>query len=179
MTIELPVSASAGIDIVIKTNPNNLHDQIRSDLDQEWLPRIYAEKVRKLRTRAYSLLVAERENDVQILYTLLGIELKVGRQRFACPDLATARYMRVFARIGCREFAVPYDITRISVIADELETSWQRAMLSLETRIGEMPDQARRRARSALVKTIRLEIAEVGPGEKMPEFKQSTKQRPT
>ena len=156
-----------------------MHDQIRSDLDQEWLPRIYAEKVRKLRTRAYSLEIAERENDVRILYTLLGIELQVGRRRFACPDLATARYMLVFVRIGCREFAVPYDITRISVVADELETSWQRTILSLETRTGEMSNLARRRARSALVKTLRTEIAVIGPGEKMPEFKQSTKQRPT
>lgn len=167
------------IDTVIKTNPNTVRDQIRSDLDQEWLPRIYSEKVRKLRTRAYSLEIPERENDTRILYTLLGIELKVGRRRFGCPDLATARYMLVFARIGCREFAVPYDITRISLIADELETSWQRTILDLETRTAQLTDQSRRRARSSLVKILRTEIADTGPGEKMPEFKQSTKQRPT
>src|SRR5678815_3050191 len=94
---------------------------------------IYAEKIRTLRTRSYSLEIPERENDVGILHTLLGIELKVGRRRFASPDLATARYMRVFARLGCREFAVPYDITKISTLADELETSWQRGLLLLET----------------------------------------------
>ena len=78
------------------------------------------------RTRVIAARSARaRENQAEIQYTLLGIELKVGKRRFACPDLATARYMRVFARIGCREFAVPYDITQISAAADELETSWQ------------------------------------------------------
>jgi hypothetical protein len=87
--------------------------------------------------------------------------------------------MRVFARLGCREFAVPYDITKISTIADELETAWQRSILFLETNsVDERPDRYRRR-RSQLVKATRSAIVQAGPGEKMPEFKQSTKQRLT
>ena len=112
-----------------------------------------------------------------ILHTLLGIELKVGRRRFACPDLPTARYLRVFARLGCREFAVPYDITKISTIADELETSWQRALLLLESSTAGLTDLQIKRRRSDLIKTVRMEIAAIGPGEKMPLFNQSTKQR--
>src|SRR6185295_4571008 len=101
--------------------------EIRAELGDEWLPAIYSSKVRSQRTRSYKLDVPKRENAPQIQYTLLGIELKVARKRFACPDLATARYLRVFARLGCGEFAVPYDISTISGVADELETSWQRS----------------------------------------------------
>src|SRR5438132_1673932 len=106
--------------------------EIRAELGDEWLPAVYSSKIRSQRTRSYQLDIARRENSPQIQYTLLGIELKVGRKRFACPDLATARYLRIFARLGCREFAVPYDISTISGLADQLETSWQRSLILLE-----------------------------------------------
>ena len=143
----------------------------------ETLPEIYVGKIRTLRTRSCELDIPERENEVGILHTLLGIELKVGRRRFSCPDLATARYMRVFARLGCRSFAIPYDITKISTLADELETAWQRSLLLLDTESSGKPDQLRKRDRTRLLKTIRIELAEIGAGTRMPEFNQSTKQR--
>jgi len=151
----------------------NEDDKIENDS----LAAIYAQKVRTLRTRSCALEIPEKENDARILHTLLGIELQIGRRRFSCPDLATARYMRVFARIGCREFAIPYDITKISTIADEFETAWQRSLLLLDATSGEHTEQQRRRERTQLLKATRSEIAAIGPGEKMPEFKQSTKQR--
>ncbi|MEO6334174.1 MAG: hypothetical protein ABIO91_04250 [Pyrinomonadaceae bacterium] len=142
----------------------------------ESLAAVYAKKIRTIRTRSCLLEIPERENEVAVLHTLLGVELQVGRRRFSCPDLATARYMRVFARLGCREFAIPYDITKISTLADELETAWQSLLLLLETRSGGLSDQQRKRRRSSRLKSIRSEVAEIGPGEKMPEFNQSTKQ---
>jgi hypothetical protein len=87
--------------------------------------------------------------------------------------------MRVFARLGCRSFAIPYDITKISTLADELETVWQRALLMLETKSAGGTDQELKRNRSLLFKSIRSRIADIGPGDLMPEFKQSTKQRQT
>ena len=145
---------------------------IRADLADAWLPTIYKEKVRSGRTRAYHFDIPARQNQADIQYTLLGIELKVGRRRFSCPDLATARYLRVFARVGCRDFALPYDISLISGVADELETSWQRSLLLLD-------DLSVDRAASLaqLVKAIRGEIAKLGPGEPMPLFDRETKQR--
>ena len=151
--------------------------QIRESLAGDWLPTIYLEKIRSQRTRSVRLDVAERENLAEIQYTLLGIELKVGKRRFACPDLATARYMRVFARIGCREFAVPYDITRISAAADDLETSWQRALILVEEETRGKPSRSATQLRSRMVKAIRNEITDIGPGETMPEFNRATKQR--
>ncbi|HVF30995.1 MAG TPA: hypothetical protein VNA22_08490 [Pyrinomonadaceae bacterium] len=141
------------------------------------LAEIYAEKIRPLRTRSCALDILERENEAEILHTLLGIELKVGRKRFSCPDLATARYMRVFARIGCRNFAIPYDITRISVLADELETAWQRMLLAVESGTKAKSATARKRAWTMVVKSVRMQIQTIGPGDLMPLFKQSTKQR--
>ena len=150
-----------------------------SNLQSDSVETIYLTKVRPLRTRSCALQIPERENDAELLYTLLGIELKVGKRRFSCPDLATARYMRVFARLGCGEFAIPYDITKISTIADELETAWHRALLILELESEGLSREQYRRRRSRLVKSIRSGISEAGPGTKMPEFKQSTKQRKT
>ena len=147
---------------------------IRAELGPEWLPSIYAEKIRKGRTRSHKLDIAKRENVPLIQYTLLGIELKVGRKRFACPDLATARYIRVFARLGCREFAIPYDISTISGLADELETSWQRSLILLE-KAAELDGPASTRGK--LVKAMREDIAEIGPGQAMPLFDRETRQR--
>jgi hypothetical protein len=145
---------------------------ICASMAEDWLPAIYEKKIRSQRTRSYRLNIPKKENRADIQYTLLGIELKVGRKRFACPDLTTARYLRVFARIGCNEFAVPYDITKISPAADEIETSWQRSLVLLEKLSSD--DVA---ARSTLIKAIRNEINKIGPGDAMPLFDRDTKQR--
>jgi len=103
------------------------------------------------------------------MHTLLGIELRVGKLRIAVPDLATARYLCVFARLGCREVALPYDISKISSIADLLETGWQRMNLLLEGTPA--------RTRNLAIRTARNEVSGLGAGEAMPEFNRNTKQR--
>lgn len=150
---------------------------IKEKLNGEWLPLIYKEKVRSQRTRAHRMEIPEKENRAVIQHTLLGIELKVGNTRFSCPDLSTARYLQIFARIGCQEIAVPYDITKISTLADELDSSWHKTLLLLEKSAKDKTAQVRGRLRSGLIKEIRAEIEEIGAGSLMPEFKQSTKQR--
>ena len=151
--------------------------EICAMLANDWLPTIYREKIRSQRTRSIRIDIAERENHAEIQYTLLGIELKVGRHRIACPDLATARYLRIFARLGCREFAIPYDITRISPAADELETSWQRILLVLEEATRGRSSRSIAQARSTLIRAIRQNLAEIGPGDLMPVFDTATRHR--
>lgn len=151
--------------------------EIREKLKEEWLPFIYREKVRTQRTRAYRLDIPKTEHRAEIQYTLLGIELKVGNKRFSCPDLSTARYLQVFARIGCSDVAIPYDITKISTLADELDISWHKTLLFLEEMSKSKVASAQGRMRSALIKEIRREIEEIGAGSLMPEFRQTTKQR--
>src|SRR5438094_7132637 len=104
-------------------------EQVRSELGDSWLSQVYVQRVLKLRTRAYDFPALPKNAAPQIHHTLLGIELKVGRHRMLCPDLATARYLAVFARAGCSSVAIPYDITKISLLADELESSWHRMLL--------------------------------------------------
>lgn len=150
--------------------------EIEQALGAEWLPSIYRDQVRSQRTRAYHFEIAAGENKVSILHTLLGIELKVGKKRFSCPDLATARYMQVFARVGCSAFAVPYDITKISPLADELELGWQKALLMCDECASKRSEGASK-IRKALIRKIRKEIEAIGEGPAMPEFSQTTKQR--
>lgn len=152
--------------------------EIRERLGDEWLPSIYAGKVRTQRTRSYDLDVPAKENHAEILHTLLGIELQVGKKRFACPDLSTARYLRVFARFGCTRFAVPYDITRISALADELETSWQKTILSAAEKAKDRSPQTANRTRRRVLNLLKIEIEEIGAGDPIPEFRQTTSQRP-
>ena len=150
---------------------------IREQLGESWLPRIYRERILKLRTRSYEFATDKPAARVDIQHTLLGVELKVGRKRLLCPDLATARYLSVFARLGCKAVAVPYDITKISHLADELESSWYRMFLLVEQEARAESTRFKARLRGLLIAKIRAEIEEAGPGTRVPEFRQTTKQR--
>ncbi|MGB7069220.1 MAG: hypothetical protein WBD22_06970 [Pyrinomonadaceae bacterium] len=150
--------------------------RVKEKLGTEWIPVIYREKVRSQRTRLYRLDDLYRGSDPIIMHTLLGIELKAGKTRISCPDLATARYLRVFARFGCREFAIPYDITKISAIADQMEVAWHRLMLTIDDETAGKSKRSRGFARSLVIREMRREIEETGAGAVMPEFSKTTKQ---
>ena len=150
---------------------------IQEQLGETWLPRIYRERILKLRTRSYHFETAKGSPRVVIQHTLLGVELKIGRRRLLCPDLATARYLSVFARLGCQDVAVPYDITKISRLADELESSWYRMLLLVDEQARAESARFRGRLRGLLLAKIRQDIVEAGPGTRIPEFRQTTKQR--
>jgi hypothetical protein len=151
--------------------------QVKAELKEAWLPLLYRERVRKMRTRSYSFEGLTNRTPVAIQHTLLGVELKAGRRRLMCPDLATARYLSVFARAGCANIAVPYDITRISQLADQLESSWHRMLLLADHIAAGKSEAFKNRLRRFLVSTIKSEIDEAGAGSSVPEFRQSTKQR--
>jgi len=151
---------------------------VREELGEEWPPRIYGERVRSLRTRSHALPAAAKNARIEIQHTLLGVELKVGRKRVSCPDLSTARYLAVFARAGCVAVAVPYDISKISHLADRLEQGFERALLVGEHVADGRSDAFRKRLRRFIVEKVRREEEAVGPAEAVPQFKQSTRQRP-
>ena len=155
----------------------NYAQNIQEQLGESWLPRIYRERILKLRTRSYHFENAKPSARVEVQHTLLGVELKVGRRRLLCPDLATARYLSVFARLGCQDVAVPYDITKISHLADELESSWYRMFLLVEQKARAESARFTARLRGLLIAKIREAIKEAGPGTRVPEFRQETRQR--
>lgn len=150
--------------------------EIEGQLADSWLARIYRERILNIRTRSYQFPPLARNASPEIHHTLLGIELKVGRRRMLCPDLATARYLAVFARIGCKAVAIPYDITMISHLADELESSWHRMLLLVDGLARDHSAAFRARVRTLLIGKVRDEIAAAGAGARIPEFKQSTRQ---
>ena len=156
---------------------SELASAIQATIGDSWLPRIYRDRILKMRTRAYDFPALAKNAAPQIHHTLLGIELKVGRRRMLCPDLATARYLCVFARIGCKAVAIPYDITNISHVADELESSWYRMLLLAEESARQRPETLRARVRRLLIERMRDEITRAGAGARAPEFARSTKQR--
>lgn len=152
-------------------------DEIKESLGEAWLINIYKEQVRSLRTRSFNLNVPNKENNAEIMHTLLGVELQIGRKRITCPDLATARYLAVFARIGCSEIALPYEINRISQLADALESSWQRMLLLATELTANSSAVFQKKVRKALVDELRREILLAGSGPAIPQFNQNTKQR--
>jgi hypothetical protein len=159
------------------TSLETIVEGVKAKLGDEWPPRIYSERVLSLRTRSHSVPPVVRNASVEVQHTLLGIELQVGRRRVSCPDLATARYLSVFARAGVSEVAVPYDITKISHLADVLESAWHRMLLLADHLTEGRTETFRSRSRTATAKEARREIEEAGAGTAMPEFKQSTRQR--
>ena len=152
-------------------------EQVKIELTDTWLPLIYRERILQMRTRSYTFGVLQRNPHVEIQHTLLGVELKVGRRRLLCPDLATARYLSVFARAGCQEVALPYDITKVSLLADELESSWHRMLLLADHKAAERTETFKARIHGLLIAKLRGEISAAGAGTAVPEFKQSTKRR--
>jgi hypothetical protein len=79
--------------------------------------------------------------------------------------------------LGCAAVAVPYDISQISRLADELESSWQRMLLLVEHLAGARNKAYRTRLRTALIADARREITEAGAGAAIPQFNQNTKQQ--
>jgi hypothetical protein len=138
---------------------------------------IYRSRVISQRTRQYELNSPQKPTVIEVLHTLLGIELKIGNRRLLCPDLATARYLAVFARLGCERIAVPYDITQISSIADELESSWQRVMLLADHHTLERSERLRARVKRRLTEEESARVTEYGAGARYPKFNQKTRQR--
>jgi hypothetical protein len=151
--------------------------EIENTMGESWLPGIYRDRILRLRTRSYVFPAIAKPSAPQIQHTLLGIELKVGRKRMLCPDLATARYLAVFARAGCAAVAIPYDITKISHLADELESSWHRMLLLADSLAGNRSEAFATRVRRLLIGKVRDAIAVAGAGPRIPEFTQSTRQR--
>lgn len=151
--------------------------EVRALLGARWLAEVYRRQVLPLRTRSVRVHAAARGESVEPHHTLLGIELKIGRHRQHCPDLATARYLAVWARAGCTEVAIPYDITQISHLADELESAWHQLWLLAGYTTACRSPSFQTRVRSLLMHDLRREINESGAGPAVPLFNQNTKQR--
>ena len=95
---------------------------IREEIEK--LSHIYAQEVLSRPTRVVSL--PGRKCQPQIVDTFLGYELKALRKRITCPDMSTARYLRIFAEIGMPAIRTPYDPTLTIRLVPELEKSFKQ-----------------------------------------------------
>jgi hypothetical protein len=151
--------------------------EVKRQLGDQLISIIYRDRIRAIRTRSYRLDAPEKMTSVEIMHTLLGVELKIGKRRLLCPDLAMARYLSIFARLGLAEIATPYDITQVSRLADDLESSWYRMLTLVEHLAVEQSARFRNRILAVLIADERKGIIEAGAGPAVPQFNQNTKQR--
>jgi hypothetical protein len=75
-----------------------------------------------------------RKCPARIIHTLLGYEVQGSYKRVHCPDLVTARYLKLFMEIGCRSIRLPYDPTHTGRVADELEEALERISRGISAR---------------------------------------------
>jgi hypothetical protein len=85
---------------------------------------LYRERVLTVRTRTIVLL--GRKARARIINTLLGYEVQASYKRIDCPDLVTARYLKLFSDLGCHSIKLPYDPTVTAEIIEDLELALAR-----------------------------------------------------
>jgi hypothetical protein len=71
-------------------------------------------------TRTIRLL--GKKSSAKIIHTLLGYEVQASYKRIQCPDLVTARYLRLFSELGCHSIKLPYDPTLTAQVIPDFET---------------------------------------------------------
>jgi len=81
----------------------------------------YQRFVLPIKTRNIHLL--GRKSPTQIIETLLGYEVKASYKRIHCPDMVTARYIKLFTELGCHSIRLPYDPTITANLIPQFEHS--------------------------------------------------------
>lgn len=101
---------------------------------------MYRREVLAQRTRTVRLLGTKCSADV--IQTLLGYEVQAQQKRIQCPDLVTARYLKLFSEIGCHTIRLPYDPTLTARIIPVLESAYENIMATVA---GIFPDDPKLR----------------------------------
>ena len=101
---------------------------------------IYRSEVLTQKTRTIRLLGVK--SSTKIIQTLLGYEVQSMHKRIHCPDLVTARYLKLFSELGCHSIRLPYDPTVTARLVPIMESAVQS---SLDTVAGIFPKDLKRR----------------------------------
>lgn len=78
-----------------------------------------------LRERTRSVRLAGRKCDPRIQHTFLGFEVKMLNRRVTCPDITTARFLKIFAALGSPSVRIPYDPTVTARLLPDLERAFE------------------------------------------------------
>ena len=84
---------------------------------------IYRREVLSQQTRTVRLLGIKCS--ASIIQTLLGYEVQTLHKRIQCPDLVTARYLKLFSEVGCHSIRLPYDPTLTARLIPVMESAFQ------------------------------------------------------
>jgi len=82
---------------------------------------IYRRDVLTQKTRTVRLLGIK--STAKIIESLLGYEVQARHKRIQCPDLVTARYLKLFSQLGCRNIRLPYDPTLTARLIPVMESA--------------------------------------------------------
>ena len=80
----------------------------------------------------YSLDLPKPEEPIEIENLLFGWRLKIGKKAIDCSSEAQARYLRVFAEMGCDQTLVPKDDDYLSSIVNQWESLFEKAQAALQ-----------------------------------------------
>jgi hypothetical protein len=126
--LELPGVITAGGRAIALRNHKIPHTEILDAFERSEGARgvveIFRTEVIPIRTR--TLRLVGRKTPASITNTLLGYELRAGFKRIQCPDMVTARYLKLFTELGCHSIRLPYDPTVTARIVPELERAVER-----------------------------------------------------
>lgn len=86
----------------------------------------YKKEVLPIKTRTIHLL--GKKAPARIITTLLGYEVQASYKRINCPDMVTARYLKLFTELGCHTIKLPYDPTVTERLIPVLETAYDRVV---------------------------------------------------
>ena len=119
------------------------------------------------RTRRIKLI--GRRCKPEIVTTFLGYEIIASNKRILCPDMVTARYLRMFAEVGLKEVVIPYDVTKTQECLPDLE----EAFGELKTIVDFFTDQIVGRSEQAkflnsVHRSIRAAVIKMSPAREAP-----------
>jgi hypothetical protein len=92
---------------------------LRSSVCYSNLVETYRDQVLTQKTRTIRLL--GKKTSAKIMHTLLGFEVQASYKRIQCPDMVTARYLKLFSELGCHSIKLPYDPTVTEKLIPEFE----------------------------------------------------------
>jgi hypothetical protein len=112
------------------------HRQILKEIEEPdpagGIAAIYRQRVRPIKTRTIRLL--GKKAPARILHSLLGYEVQASYKRIQCPDMVTARYVKLFTELGCRAIRMPYDPTVTAKLIPQLERAQDKVVSEVAAR---------------------------------------------
>jgi hypothetical protein len=105
----------------------------------------------------YSFDLPKSEEPIKIENSLFGWRLKIGRKTIDCSSEAQARYLRVFAEMGCDQTLVPKDDAYLSSIVNQWESLFEKAQAALQEHTSSI---LQIRTRDLLIQTVWAKLRE-------------------